>query len=110
MRAACGVYAMPKPTPTAPCSRPTAHAGLDLFHFCSCRLTRPGRTAGQQLARIAHHLHAHRNMADARTVVDCRLAATRRIPRLDVADANQLERGRHAIGRFQLVVLRRWPC
>src|SRR5690606_14650436 len=90
---------------------PLAQAAVGAAHALGLLLRRGrllgARAAGQELARIAEHRHAHGDVADGGAVVDELPGLALAVPRADVADADlELEPGRHAVQHRVAVILR----
>jgi hypothetical protein len=90
--------------------QPARQARLDLDELQRRRLLVCRRAAGKKRARVLQHGHADGNVADAGAVVDGRFSRSLAVPRVDVAGADlELQRSRHAVGRFPHVIGRRLP-
>ena len=100
-----GVYALPNPTATAPSASPFRRiASISAICASEAEPLPPTPAGKQRRARIAQHLHARLDVADAHAVVHDLAAIARRVPLGDVAGADlELERGGHAVAHHQPV-------
>ena len=97
-RLAAGVYCIPNPTANAPCrSRPRpGPAPRTPLYLSDLLIGRtPVRRIGyrDQVARVTHQVHAHRNVTDAGTVVDGSVTLPPVVPGLNVGGPQLLMMG-----------------
>ena len=83
------------------------YVSIDLHQFARRCFAMSGISTGQEVPRVLHDLHPHRNVPDAHSKVDERLAFPLRIPFVDIVRSGlQLERGGDPIARFELIIAR----